>query len=162
MFVGACYIPPKCDRVDVELIKYQRQIDFACESVNSAKVADLCYLFGDFNLPNIDWVPDDVCSKLMVPMNIKAENEIYVVDNLLAVDMLQINGVMNDQNRILDLIFTNNYDCPDVHVASVPLLPDEVFHKSLELSIEYINLISLKVYRTLLNTYFQKNEFCWF
>lgn len=136
IYIGVSYIVPKDANNDAELIKYQRHMDVTRRALDSVKENDMCYLFGDFNLPNITWVRDDESGAFMLPLNVRLDYESCVIDDLYSLDMLQVNDVCNDQGRLLDLVFTNAYENATIHESSVPLLPNERFHKSLELSVD--------------------------
>lgn len=73
-------------------------------------------------------------------MNITTESEACVVDGCYGSDLLQINDIRNDNDRLLDLIFTNNYYESSVEIASHRLLPDEIHHKALEISVMSANI----------------------
>lgn len=128
--VGALYIPPRA-----HIAQYQQYFEFTDGVIDKINETELCYLLGDFNLPDIRWQRDDELSEVLVPLNISSDCETCVVDGLLGLDLLQINGTQNSNGRILDLIFTNNYDNSSVDIASDRLLPDETHHKALELNI---------------------------
>lgn len=131
--IGAFYIPPRA-----KITQYQYYVEFVEGVMDKIIDTEMCYLIGDFNLPNIVWQLDDDSNNILMPINVSDECEACVVDSLFGLDLLQKNGIQNSKNRILDLVFTNNYENSNVNIASDCLLPDEVHHKALELSIYII------------------------
>ena len=63
---------------------------------------------------------------------------------LLSNGLSQLNSVTNFQNRLLDLVFTSENEKLYVHECTNPLVPIDVFHKPLEMSL-------LLAYRKLLS-----------
>lgn len=137
IYIGVAYIVPKGCSSETEIVKYQRHMDFAHSALEGASDIDLCYLLGDFNLPQIDWVRDDESGAFLLPLNVRMDHEACVIDELYTMDMLQVNDIQNYQGRLLDLVFTNDYVNTSICEACAQLLPNERFHKALELSIDF-------------------------
>lgn len=135
--LGVLYVVPNAD-----ISLYQSHIDFATEIVDSLNGNNPCYVFGDFNLPNLKWSYDEESNAYLLPVNVASDVESCVVDRLFALDLLQINDVKNDNDRLLDLLFTNNYLDTSVEIASHRLLPDEIHHRALEISVNIAKLIN--------------------
>lgn len=134
--IGAFYIPPRSS-----ITLYQQYFDFVDTVLDKINENELCYLIGDFNLPNIKWHLDEQNIGVLIPLNVTTDYEACMIDGLLGLDLLQINGIRNSNDRTLDLIFTNNYNNSAVEIASDRLLPDEIHHSALEINIHIIKLI---------------------
>lgn len=155
--IGVLYIVPQSN-----LANYEMHLDFACGVLEDANFNDSCFLLGDFNLPNLCWIEDEESRNFMLPLNVRSDAETYVVDNLFSVDMRQINNVFNTNNRILDLVFTNVYDCVAITKSTVPLLPNEIHHFAIELCVSNVSGLNVKNQDTHSNNYafdFRRSNF---
>lgn len=130
VLAGAMYIVPQSNYASYEL-----QLDFARNALRDAGENDICILMGDFNLPNVNWMEDDEGSRFLLPLNVKSDIESLVVDSMFALDMLQVNGVANENGRHLDLIFSTDYERSEVRKSAIPLVRNEIHHFALELCV---------------------------
>lgn len=71
-----------------------------------------------------------------MPNNASSDIEICVVDTLMSEQLMQVNCVHNSNLRLLDLIFTNNFNNVNVFPSASNILPNEVHHKALEIVYE--------------------------
>lgn len=114
---------------------------------------DNCYVMGDFNLPGLTWCFDDDennCELYLLPTNVHKEEEICVVDNLISVGLAQVTCVKNRKRRMLDLIFTNDWNNVSTACSKDNLLPDEAHQFAIEIKIEIeIPLMSDTIVRKL-------------
>jgi len=110
-----------------------------CESIFDAIttfIDPLIYLFGDFNLPHVTWNNDTSCIStdiLSGASNTKRSSLdiIYLYFNPL--NLTQRNFIVNNQNNVLDLIFTNDWRARVTHPAEY-LLASDGYHPLLEIS----------------------------
>ncbi|XP_053685949.1 uncharacterized protein LOC128735493 [Sabethes cyaneus] len=135
LFLCALYIAP--DRVrDNDLI------DVHCQSVYSimrgATPLDEIIILGDFNLPGISWKP--VHSGFLFP---DPENStihaaaVNLLDNYSAAMLHQVNHVVNENNRCLDLCFVSSLEKPPfITAAPCPLIKPVLHHPPLIVCIE--------------------------
>src|ERR1700744_5210921 len=82
------------------------------------------------------FVPDVAISGNICDGSHEDDEEICVVDNLMGLGLNQISINQNDQSRWLDLVFTNNWNNVSVECSKNNLLPNEIFHKALEINLE--------------------------
>jgi hypothetical protein len=62
-------------------------------------------------LPNINWHKDPKCAcAIMLPTIVMSSDESLIVDGMLGANLCQMNCVMNSNGKLLNLIFTNDYD----------------------------------------------------
>lgn len=133
-YLGVSYIPP-----DADFEKYKRFTDFSCNAVRECSDMDRCFLFGDFNLPRIEWIVNDDDTTHFLPLNVSSDIEKYTIDSFFASNLLQVNGFANYNDHFLDLIFTNASNESTVTPASMPLLQSsEAHHFPLEICVETI------------------------
>ncbi|CAK1603716.1 unnamed protein product [Parnassius mnemosyne] len=101
------------------------------------------YIFGDFNLPHIEWLQCD--GNTCTPNTHYCKNPMtLLVSNFLSiVGCKQFNLIKNNKNRILDLFISNN----DTSTCKSPLnslVPIDVFHPPLNaeifFNVEYMQL----------------------
>lgn len=106
MFIGVSYIPP--DQIN-EPIVIDQHVSSIIWITEQMKPNDAVLLIGDFNLPGIRWVLNT--SKYLHPdtrhssMNSLAE---HLIDSFSFARLCQMNGVLNSNNRILDLCFVSS------------------------------------------------------
>lgn len=67
-------------------------------------------LFGDFNMPNLKWIQSDILESIYIPLNFNNNNDENTIESIGNNGLMQINSVMNDNNRMLDLVWTNEPD----------------------------------------------------
>ena len=91
---------------------------------------DLTVIFGDFNLPGIDWTRDDE-TLTHAPTNELNELETVVVDSLSAEGFVQVNGFKNCYGRTLDLVLTNDCDDMDILLSDHALSTIDLHHPPL-------------------------------
>lgn len=126
LFLCAVYLPPDCDSS-----LYHTHISSVSDLINNCDINDEFLICGDYNLPGIQWNPDDEDGSL-IPINVTSEKETSIADGMASLSLSQTNSLPNSRNVFLDLCFCS---CPEkmaVHECSSPLLPLDVHHKSYE------------------------------
>lgn len=102
IFVSASYIPPLAskDIYDKHATCIQSIIQQFDENV-------LCFVCGDFNIPNIKWTPDCYENpQVLIPLNSNHKEEDFL-DILSSLSLYQLNDCKNANDNILDLIYSN-------------------------------------------------------
>lgn len=106
----------------------------------STHPGDNFIIMGDFNMPYLTWnISDD---NILEPSGISGSTQEYFFDTINSCNLVQFNHAHNVNNRILDLIFSNN--CLDTQICSEPLVPEDLQHKSLEILFTFSDSSSLK------------------
>lgn len=104
LIIISYYIPPNSN---LEVYSnFNKAIDSITSELSSSDELIIC---GDFNLPNITWLPHDE-EPFLTPRNLSNEIEYSFCDNLAANYMQQISNIKNFQSKQLDLIFTSDWD----------------------------------------------------
>lgn len=129
------YIAP--DRVrDNELI--EAHCDSVITAMESANPVDDVFILGDFNLPGISWLlsqngflyPDPVHSSMH-------DCAVSLLDSYSAATLAQINHVVNENNRSLDLCFVSVQDqAPFIGAAPCELVKAVPHHPPLIIAVE--------------------------
>ncbi|XP_055605262.1 uncharacterized protein LOC129753468 [Uranotaenia lowii] len=139
LYVGVLYLPPDRSR-DVTL----------AESFSSciSKISSFCapeddiIFLGDFNMPGIKWCssqasflyPDPERSTFSASSNI-------ILDSLSTATLRQINSVVNENGRMLDLCFANDgFRLPTIESAPAPLVKVGPHHPALLVTINISRL----------------------
>ncbi|XP_017474320.1 PREDICTED: uncharacterized protein LOC108364946 [Rhagoletis zephyria] len=84
---------------------------FICVSENIVNLCEknedcnICIL-GDFNLSDLVW-SDLQFNGILTPTNVNRSHEMYFMDSLLSLNLIQINTLFNKLGKILDLVFVN-------------------------------------------------------
>lgn len=134
IFIYCLYVSSTLSRED-KTIAFRTHID-AINRLNSMN-SDIVYILGDFNLPNIDWMMDAETGHLM-PTNVSTELELLVIDSLLGWDLIQVNNITNHNDRILDLVFTNDYSNSTLIPSSTSI---DNHHPPLEIIVDFLDFI---------------------
>jgi len=132
LFISCIYFPPKSS--------FQNYLDFLCVLefiVSISSPRDELLIFGDFNLPNIDWIShDEEC--FLIPSGVLNDNTHNFIDGLNLFNLQQISGVKNHQNRQLDLIFTSDWVNSTTIDSNLTLSKTDLFHPPISLKYSYI------------------------
>lgn len=97
VYIGALYIPPH-SKIDL----YKEHISTALSIIEEINDNDLCLLTGDFYLPDIIWCQyedKDSDISFLLPVNIKSEIEMCVIDQLMSEGLCQVNHIMNSNMK---------------------------------------------------------------
>lgn len=128
VYITCSYIPPISDKsIYIEHFESIKSI------VTNANPEDSVLVFGDFNLPLISWTfLND--SFYYTPI-ISNENTDDFINNLSDLCLFQINGVRNDHERLLDLVFVNEPSEYSLKRADPVTIPEYRYHPTLELNL---------------------------
>lgn len=97
---------------------------------------DSTIILGDFNIPTSEWIVDDYDSNVLIPTNTRPAHAAEFIGNIVERGFMQVNSIVNHQNKLLDLIFTNDHlNCELVNPK--PLSKVDVYHPPLMLIIEW-------------------------
>lgn len=126
IIITCSYIPPSSTHS-----LYIQHADAIRSVANSFNKTDSFIIMGDFNMPSVVWnyLPDDnyyVQSKLS-----DCWNDFFNI--LYDMSLFQINGIMNDYLKILDLIFVNDIDDCYVKRTTPISVPEDRYHPAIEL-----------------------------
>ena len=94
---------------------------------------DVLIIVGDFNLPHVQWSTDD--NGVLIPMafDISGENTVPAIrardfiTGLLGIGVHQVNSILNSNDRLLDLFFTNDFTNVSIDNAK-PLMRVNEYH----------------------------------
>lgn len=126
---------------------YQLYNDALTKTLNylDLDINDELWVFGDFNLPNVDWLPqtdyespnEDIENlmndgNVLIPCNLGDSVKAHLLHLLLSADLHQINDVRNCDGRILDLIFTSNPYNVEVVKSLNPMTKVDAYHDPVE------------------------------
>lgn len=131
LIVASIYIPPS-QSIEV----YKAHMLCIHQTLEKIKHETDILIYGDFNLPKLNWQIDETTNSL-IPVNISTAEECEVVNNCHENGLYQINGIPNDNNRILDLLWTNNTDHFNCNLCRNHLLSNEIHHKAI--TVEFDN-----------------------
>lgn len=109
VFLGIMYIPPSSNT-----ITYERHMTVLKQINQMADSNTMIILSGDFNLPQLTWAQSDLIENTYFPINISSTVEDITMETCNEIGLMQINGCVNDNERILDLFWTNE---PDICVG---------------------------------------------
>ncbi len=126
LILCAIYLPPNSSPE-----VYNEHCSFL-ESISQEYADTRICVIGDFNLPNISWVPNEDCVGLS-PVCSNDLREQMVSDYYMLCGFNQFNSCPNSIGSILDLVFCN-FDTVTVNTTD-PLLPCDVYHPALGISI---------------------------
>lgn len=87
-------------------------------------------LYGHFNLRMLNWTQS-------LATNITSKTEKNTIEVFNESGLMQINSILNDNDRMLDLVWTNEPDICFCKLCDDNILHNEVHHKSLNIEIEF-------------------------
>lgn len=93
-------------------------------------------LYGDFNLPSLNWTQSDIFENTFIPINMSNQCEEITIETCHDIGLYQMNNVINDNNRILDLFWTNEPDICVCQICKNNILYNEVHHKAIKVDME--------------------------
>jgi len=134
IFMGACYLPPSSDLSKFEYIF--NSVDAVSQQITEH---DDIMLFGDFNRPNLDFIPDDDNPNIYLPCNISDKIDEGLMDSVYSNDLYQISNVRNSRNVQLDLIFSSITDNVIISEASVDeqIFKNSIHHSAIVLTYNF-------------------------
>jgi len=133
-------------RPDSPFEVYNAHMNALNEVASLMETGDILILSGDFNLPQLTWFVDEVEDpNIAIAINAGRNKEQIVIDTCHNLGLYQINKIYNDNDRMLDLIWTNDPDFFTCCISESPLLRHEIHHPALEI------LIHHEIHRTSLN-----------
>lgn len=128
IFLVCVYFPPN---TPAEL--YEDHVRFLETLLNQTGELDMIIVYGDFNLPKLNWKIDND-ENFLYASNATSKAEIAINEGFLENGLRQVNNFNNDNDRKLDLIFTNVWDHIEIELAS-PLIKNEKHHNALTVAI---------------------------
>ncbi|CAK1601133.1 unnamed protein product [Parnassius mnemosyne] len=132
----AAYIPPPVSR-DYLTTFLNNLTDVVNNKISNGSFT---LLVGDFNLPYIVWESiGDQNVYIPEPNNGTIEN--MFIDEITFNNLKQCNYILNDNNRILDLVLVDNANIVKVAEASLPLVGLDPHHPALEILIHSLGNI---------------------
>lgn len=70
---------------------------------------DVLIIVGDYNLPHVQWTTDDADHGALIPTAFDSSTASDFINGLLGMGVHQVNSIRNANNRLLDLLFTNDF-----------------------------------------------------
>lgn len=135
LYICCVYIAP--DSTDVIYNKHMESINIILKLL---KENESVMIFGDFNLPNIEWKDiQDFNSELKnysTPFNVKSIKESCIVDGMAFNNLVQINSIRNLNSNLLDLMFCNIQNDCRIFESESPLTLIDKYHIPVEIIIE--------------------------
>jgi hypothetical protein len=119
---------------DVDVSCYVRQVEDVKFINELCDVNDQILICGDYNLSEVNWMYDeeDGC---MISLDLRREKSVVLLEDLAFCDLNQMNGISNQPERFLDLIFSN-VSSSDLSVRSCecPMVRLDRHHRPYEIS----------------------------
>lgn len=130
IFVSVSYIPPSSSfSIYTE---HAQAIEFATRSV---KTNDLFISVGDFNMPTVAWNYSDENSFWIPVLSLSNSTWEEFINSILDLALYQMNGILNHQNRLLDLMFINEFMDIAVERSTPIVIPEDLYHPTIELNL---------------------------
>lgn len=153
LYIGGAYFPPL-----MPLQKYQSFSDKLVRVDNLVNVLDIVMVFGDFNLPMVNWTLNDDDNTLFAT-NVLNERDECIINATADCCLHQINFVRNINDRLLDLIFVNDFNSCSVGTVIDPLVKIDNHHIPVVVSIKYNGFKEVIKHNSLLEYNFKKANF---
>lgn len=92
-------------------------------------------LVGDFNLPNVNWIPSEDESYFEASST-SSQQELLLLDNIICTDLQQVSCIKNLKNRILDLVFSSDAASVVVVESATALSNIDSYHPPLDIFLD--------------------------
>ncbi|KAL1374746.1 hypothetical protein pipiens_017903, partial [Culex pipiens pipiens] len=130
LFVCGIYVRPRTTP-DV----YTLHAESVQQILEKATDQDVVVVVGDYNLPDLVWVFDEDVGGFL-PANASSDAEVALTESFLANGLVQINFLLNNSNRLLDLAFVNDAAAFELLQPPNSLLPIDAPHPPFVLKLE--------------------------
>lgn len=127
--LGSVYLPPNCSSND--FVIYTHVLENILSNYKRQQQVTLV-LTGDYNCSNISWDPMTFKPTTMINYSCSADNLISCTEFH---SLFQLNHALNSDNRILDLVLTNNDNLIKVHQSEDNILEVDELHPPLSISL---------------------------
>ena len=119
LVIGCAYIPPN------STLETYHSFCNTCESLRNRFTSHKFLIYGDFNLPRVDWMLED---DVLVPTELNSAPAEILINTMCFLELQQINSVRNSLGRTLDLTFADEFNHLSVSLCPDPLLPIDDYH----------------------------------
>jgi len=126
ILVSNVYFPPRSD-VDNYVIHF----DIFSKLLSSLPYVKNIIMIGDYNLPNLHWLPSSIGFSPSLSNLSLTESEF--LSKLSYLNIFQFNNILNNNGSILDLILSDVIDV-SVNKSDYPLVPCDSYHPGLLIS----------------------------
>jgi len=118
-------------------LPHNEDVNYTCFltklKLNLHKVKDHSVIIcGDFNYSTVDWLEN---KSHFEPFNVPPKYS-ELLETFTDNGLMQFNNIYNVNNRLLDLVFCNNFYISNLSQSDHPLLPENIDHPSLEFLFE--------------------------
>jgi len=152
LFLINCYVPPKSGS---EIFS---NLLFCIHTVvKLLNPSDKILVIGDFNLPQITWIPNEDC--YFIPKNDLKDFLSSFVDYFNSNDLQQFSHIKNFQNNQLDLCFSSDWKNFSFSNFPSPLSVIDKYHPPICLKFNLLDKISYKYPSPSLKFNFSKTDF---
>lgn len=118
--------------------------------LDDIKDEDICFIFGDFNLPNLRWGKIDPDDCFYAPSNISNDLEENVLQMFAERGLGQICSLSNNSGNVLDLVYTNALDNFELFEVDSIFGKSSIHHRCIAVDYLYAyrNLSDTVTYKT--------------
>lgn len=155
IFICCCYI-----HFGADITVYQQCTSTFEDIIEKIPKNDDVFIFGDFNLAGIKWIPSDDNEYIFDPTNISTEEQTSILDLFAEQGYSQICNFKNSSYNVLDLIFTNvcdNYIANETR--SIVAGKSSIHHCCIELSYFFSDANLYKIKDSFLDFDFTKANY---
>jgi Reverse transcriptase (RNA-dependent DNA polymerase) len=134
IILGACYLPPSSNINKFENIS--NSIKLAHHQISEH---DEVIVFGDFNRPKLEFLPDEDNPNIFFPCNLNDKIDEELIDSFYSNDMYQISHIKNSKKVQLDLVFSSITDNFFISEASADeqILNNSTYHSAIVLTYNF-------------------------
>ena len=134
LYIGCIYMKPN-QTEDA----YKSNMQAIDSVISKLTTNDICFVFGDFNLPGVHWGKLNEDDMFYNPSNITTTTQECTLEFFAEKGYSQICNITNRAGNVLDLVFTNAIDNYEI-TETTSFLPQKtsVHHKAL--SVNYLHI----------------------
>lgn len=123
IIICCVYIPPNSS------LQCYESFCETCESMRNKYDDHRFILYGDFNLPNVQWTFED---DILAPVALRSPTAEVLLDTMAFLELQQINPHHNNIGRVLDLVFADEFQETSVLFCSDSLIDIDAYHPAIE------------------------------
>lgn len=130
-YLCTVYITSKQNNTDIT----KSFLDKMNENLMKLNSTDRVLIVGDFNIRNIDWVFSD--NGLIIPINVNDEKAVHLLNSINLGNLNQFNGIFNKDNKILDLVLSND-DSKTIEIVELKkgIVNIDYYHPPIEIHMQ--------------------------
>lgn len=138
---------------------YHKHAEVIKNITSAANSNDIVIAVGDFNMPSVSWNFSSDDGFFIPSMLTISSCYMDFIHSLLDLNLYQLNGILNVNSKLLDLIFINGCSDVTIHRCDAVSLPEDGHHPTIEINISNIKSTIANTMAKTKSFYFNKTNY---